>query len=96
MKSKFNAARYFYTSYGWYVCMRRGDEKIRSVINFRKIEYKMIDNIPIAGPFINFRQLSRWFDAHIALHGKNREISLFIDDDVIIPETNRIGDPPFI
>ncbi len=84
--------RYFYTSEGWFVNMRSGDEKITSHIGFRKVEYRLEDNIPTAGPFKSRSQLLRWFYEYISLNGKLRYRPSYIDDDILIPESNCIGE----
>ncbi len=84
--------RNYYTSEGWFINMRSGDEKITSHIDFRKVEYRMEDNIPIAGPFKSRSQLFRWFSEYISLKRKLRNRSSYIGDNILISESNRIGE----
>jgi len=89
MNLRTKICRHFYTSEGWFINMRSGDEKITSHIGFRKIKYRMEDNIPTAGPFKCHSQLYRWFYEYISLNGYSHNRPLHINDNILIPESNR-------
>jgi hypothetical protein len=87
MNAIFKVGRYFYTTNGWYIYMRHGDEKIPSHVNFKDVQYYMENGIPIAGPFKSRQQMLRWFDGFVSLYSKKRNTAPYIDDKILIPET---------
>jgi len=89
MNQRTNMCRYYFTSEGWFINMRSGDEKITSHIGMRKIKYRLENNIPTAGPFKCHSQLFRWFYEYISLNGYSHNRPLYINDNILIPESNR-------
>jgi hypothetical protein len=89
MIANFRSSRYFYTSDGWYINMRPGDEQYKTHCGYRLVEFTLLDGRPVAGPFKTKRVLFRWLDSFIAYYGSKTKRSIpndYIPDEVIIPE----------
>jgi hypothetical protein len=80
--------RSFWTSDGWYVYMREGDEQHISYVNFRKVKFQKEGNGNIAGPFRSKRQMDEWYTGFISMHAYARKNESYIRDDIIFPESN--------
>jgi hypothetical protein len=87
MKAIFYASRLFKTSDGWWIYMKRGDEKIVSFINLTKVSYYMKEEVPIAGPFNRKCIAKRWFNGFIEAHWKFKSTKNYISDRIVITES---------
>ncbi len=91
MKARFSTSRFFFTSSGWYVYMRKGDEKYQ-VHHFNN-NIKSYDGgvLTVAGPFRSKRSLKNWLVGFLSFHSKSRDVPVeFIPDDVILSDNNSI------
>lgn len=89
MKSIFNTGRMFFADNAWYIFMRPGDESYHSYCHMTEVKYKIIDGIPVAGPFKTKERLIRWFKGVISHFGKNRNApTIFIPDTLILSDRN--------
>lgn len=87
----FYPARYFYTSTGWYVYMREGDEKYQAHHYNNRIKSYPREGITVAGPFGCRRALKNWLEGFISFYGESRKKPLkYIPDEVVIPDRNSI------
>jgi hypothetical protein len=88
MLNKKEVKRSFWTSKGWYVFMREGDEKHTSYVNFRKVEFQKEGNINVAGPFRSKKQMNEWYLGFISMYANARVSESYIRDDISFPESN--------
>lgn len=89
MLSNYNVERFFYTSKGWYVIMRPGDEKHRTFSGIREIKIINDNGQNLAGPFRTKERLISWFNGFVSFYGVSREGNEnYITDDIIIPTYN--------
>ena len=80
--------RSFWTSEGWYVYMREGDEQQTSYVNFRKVKFRKVGNRNIAGPFLSKIQMNEWYTGFLSMYAYARKEESYIRDDIIFPESN--------
>ena len=79
--------RIFWSTEGWYIYLRQGDEKLVSFVGLRKLKVHVGQFGIITGPFSSRLQAERWFEGFLSEHSRPRMKKNFKDQKLIIPKT---------
>ena len=79
--------RIFWSTEGWYIYLRQGDEKLVSFVGLRKLRVHVGNFGIITGPFKTKLQADKWFEGFLSEHSRPRVRKHFKDENLIIPKT---------